>query len=384
MKPILRLIPFFIVFGVMSVLLALPVVGQTPQNRQLYMPVAGRAILAGPVFTIVGYGPADLILTLDFFDGVTTTEFMSTTRSSAGVFIFDKLPLLEPGQYYQVSYYNGRYGPVDENYAILKKAPRITSSVAGGAVGGNHIYPTKGQIRLRSPSDGRQYAFSSPLAWDYGSGWFYITFYDLQGNEVAETEPVLSDGGIGHEAYLLPFPPELAFDTPYMWEVSIRNPDGSELIDNSARREIIFVAEEPLPAPTGLRNECYPADKWEEYYCDYSWDSLGEGTEYSLWGGDAAGWTTNTTVRLRNYCAVPHRWHVRARTATGESTWSEMAATQPPACPPPCDSCMPERFNEQPAWQPNGRIILRGTGEVTKKLTGYRRTSVSSAVPAVH
>jgi hypothetical protein len=324
MKLNLRFIPFFIVLVVMSVAMALPVAGQTPENRQLYMPVAGRAMLTGPVFTILAgrYLPNDAVFTLDFFDGVSVTEVMSTTRGSAGWFIFDKVPLLEEGQYYQVSYYNGRYGAPNPDNATIAKGPKITTSVAGGFADGGPVL-IYGGITLLTPSDGRQYAISHPLEWQDDTGFYYVTIYNLQGDKLYETEPSPTD-----KAYFFPLPPELSFNTPYIWQVSMENEDGTVVINNRSRREVTFVAEEPLPAPTNLGNNCNYSPNSSFISCDFFWGSVGENIEYSIYPNH---WSTGTQQVLTVLCDTDFTWRVKARTETAESAWS-IPRTHHPRC----------------------------------------------------
>lgn len=227
----------------------------------------------------------------------------------------------------------GRYGqPYDDDKITIVKTPPITSIVEGVSIYGGFLILNP--IRLAFPSDGRQYANAHPVQWYERYGHTLVSIYDLAGNLLYETEPTLFT-----TAHLFsPLPSELEFDTPYIWEVSIRNPDGSIGIDTKARREIIFVEEEPLPAPTGLRNQC-DGPKWRYYYCDYFWDSLGVGTEYSLYGGNDEEWITNTQFTNYEACELPRTWQVRARNETAESTWSESVTFTPPDCPCEIEPC---------------------------------------------
>jgi hypothetical protein len=327
MKFIIRWVPFFVVLAVLSIGMALPVAGQTPDDTRVYLPFAGRAMLTGPVFTILsGRYPADYdaTFTLDFFDGISVTEVMSTTRGSAGWFIFDKLPLLEAGQYYQVSYYNGRYGPPDENNATIAKGPKITTSEAGGFRDGGFVFYKDG-FTLSAPSDGRQYAYSHPLEWHQFGQRNYVTIYDLQGNELYKSEP--SSNG---QAYFSPLPSGLSFNTPYIWQVSMENENGSVLINNKSRREVTFVAEEPLPAPVNLGNECHNPPLSSLIFCDFFWDSVGENVEYSIYGHT---WSTDIRQIMGIGCHSTFTWWVKARTETAES-WRSIPKSFYPKCYP--------------------------------------------------
>lgn len=331
MNPIFRFIPFLIVLGVMGGVLALPVGGQSLGNSRVHLPLVAHDRTYNRSFSIYGQVGNDpnvsqdgAILTLDFFDGGTTTAIMTTTVVEGRKYFFRNVPLPGVGEYYQVRYNNGWYDqPYDDSKITMVTSGYLASAVDGEDRNAGLLYLEP--IRLLFPSDGRQYANFHSVEWYDNYGFMLVTIYDLEGNVLYETEPTRYIT----EYLFSPLPSELTFNTRYIWEVSIRSPNGYSGIDNQARREIIFVEEEPLSAPTGLWNHCEPFNNRVDD-CDYFWDSLGEGTEYSLYG---EYWIPNAYFKNSEYCQLPRRWHVRARNATAESTWSEWVTFTPPDCP---------------------------------------------------
>jgi hypothetical protein len=362
MKFIIRWVPLFAVLAVLSIGMALPVAGQTPDNRQLYIPIVtqehnyGRSIsIYGRVDSVIG---DRVILTLDFFDGVTMMPIVANLVHwpYPPEYTFLNLPPLEAGQFYQVSYYNGEFGNfnVPEHLKAWHSFP-ITESANGSLVEHNFsIY----NFEFLFPSDGRQVQSPFSFQWKKSRDPYYVlNLYDTN-----ETLLYSTTGG-QIESYLFdPLSVGLSLNTPYLWDVTIANPDGSIGIANNPKREVTFVAEAPIAVPTGLSGYCdVPHSDWTA--CHFSWQPIeGTGTtQYFVESGiddhsPGGVWRWVDIPEAGGYVVcfgveTTTSWRVKARNDIAEGRYSDWQTVRVPPCPPPCNPCMREIFKEQAEWQ---------------------------------
>lgn len=353
MKFVIRLIPFLIVLGAMSALLALPVMGQTPKDTKVYLPLVAQGTGYGATFSIWGLVDTKMILTLDLVQGEMVSPIFTAT-SDVNLFRFPAVPLLELGQQYRVSYYNGQYGnPDNPNHLTIWHSFPITQSIPHSETyGGSIIYDP---IVQKSPSDGRQYAFTHPVEWhNNGILQYSINIYDIEGELLFTTQNL----GTDNEYIFYPLPSPLRFNTPYIWEVMVIGPNGFIGIDEDSRREITFVYLPPLDRPTNLDVSCTPPDRMSS--CTFSWDPVPGATEYYVSGPWRVNevWMAETILVENLYCGYEFDWTVKARNETAEGYWQTPVSVIVPDCPCEHPACIGEGDKEQPEWQSVNEQLL--------------------------
>lgn len=353
----LRFIPLVMVVGVMGVVLVMPVAGQSQDgDTHIHLPFVAQTQSYGAAFAIQGRavlggnGQAEVILTLDFFDGVTTTARFTTTTTRAGRYAFTGVPLLESGQNYRVSYYNGAYGnPNREDTKTSWQGFPITSSIPHTVVNAGFIELDR--LALEFPTEGRQYAFTYPVEWNGGN---IIRFYD--GNGVLQYQsPDLGNTG-DHIFY--PLPPELNFDTPYLWEPMVISEKGEIGIDTQARREMTFVYLPPLERPSNLNVSCTePSPYTEMASCTFEWDPVPGATEYYVSGRWRVNeeWMAETGLVENLHCGSNFEWTVKARNETAEGYWQNAIPVMVSDCPCDHPACLGDNHKQQSEWQPDQR-----------------------------